>query len=230
MEHNFNIDIAIKYGVDEAIMINHLFFWILHNEANEKNLHEGYYWTFNSVSAFEKIFPYWSRRQIDRVLKSLETKGLILTGNYNKSAYDRTKWYTLTEPILKELKTGVVKIVNDISPNREMENTKNVNDISPNGETNTIYNTYNKKQIKKQYIYIQNADLVKITQEQYNSLTTTYPKSMIDDLIMDLDNYIANGKGSKYKDHYRVLRTWARKKHKETPPDKAEKEIDYVNV
>lgn len=230
MEHHFNIDIAIKYGVDEAIMINHLFFWILHNEANEKNFYEGYYWTFNTVSAFEKLFPYWSRRQIDRILKSLETKGLILTGNYNKSTYDRTKWYTLTESILKELKTGMPKMGNSISPNGEMENTKKGNGFPENVKPIPYINTNNKTQIKKQYIYIKNADLVKITQEQYNSLTTTYPKSMIDDLIMDLDNYIANGKGSKYKDHYRVLRTWARKKHKETTPDKAEKEIDYVNV
>ena len=36
MEYSFNIHIAKKYGVDEAIMIKNFQFWILKNEASDK--------------------------------------------------------------------------------------------------------------------------------------------------------------------------------------------------
>ena len=52
MEYSFNIHIAKKYGVDEAIMIKNFQFWILKNEASEKHNHKGSYWTYNSVSSF----------------------------------------------------------------------------------------------------------------------------------------------------------------------------------
>lgn len=35
--------------------------------------------------------------------KSLEKKGLIITGNYNKQGYDRTKWYTIDYDVLESL-------------------------------------------------------------------------------------------------------------------------------
>ena len=36
-ELNFDIDIAKQYGVDEAILLNNLAFWILKNQACEKH-------------------------------------------------------------------------------------------------------------------------------------------------------------------------------------------------
>lgn len=51
-------------------------------------------------------------------------------------------------------------------------------------------------------------DKVKITQEQYNKLINKFDVDLVNNQILALDNYIANGKGKKYKDHYRVLNTW----------------------
>lgn len=72
-------------------------FWVKKNEANDKNSHDGYYWTYNSSSAFLQQFPYMTERKIRYALSNLEEKGLIKTGVYNKSAFDKTKWYALTE-------------------------------------------------------------------------------------------------------------------------------------
>jgi hypothetical protein len=55
-------------------------------------------------------------------------------------------------------------------------------------------------------------DKVKITQEQYDKLVSKYNKSIVDKQILELDNYIVNGKGNKYKDHYRTLNHWISKK------------------
>ena len=97
MTYQFDTDIAALYGVDESIMIANLQFWIRKNEANGKHFHEGRYWTYNSIEAFTKLFPFWTARQVRRVLKSLEDKDVIVTGNYNTSAYDRTTWYAFSD-------------------------------------------------------------------------------------------------------------------------------------
>lgn len=104
MNHSFNTKIAELYGVDEAIMIENMYFLTEKNKANEKHYYDGEYWTFNSIKAFSQLFPYWTERQIERILKSLVSKGCVKTGNYNKMAYDRTKWYSLTQKGLKNEK------------------------------------------------------------------------------------------------------------------------------
>ena len=97
MNHSFDKDIAVAYGVAEAIILNHMQFWIEQNEANKMNYYDGSYWTYNTTKAYSEIFPYFSQRQIQCALKHLRDEGILKTGNYNKSAYDRTLWYAFTE-------------------------------------------------------------------------------------------------------------------------------------
>jgi hypothetical protein len=99
MNHSFDVDNAIAYGVCEAIFIENLKFWILKNAANKKHYHDGYYWTYNSLSAFVELFPYWSVSQIRRIIDKLEKEGVILSGNFNLNTYDRTQWHTLKQQI-----------------------------------------------------------------------------------------------------------------------------------
>lgn len=54
-------------------------------------------------------------------------------------------------------------------------------------------------------------DKVKLTQEEYDKLTSKFGKELVNENILSLDNYIVNGKGNRYKDHYRVLNTWCNK-------------------
>lgn len=103
MEHQFCIEIASVYGIEEAIIIHNLYFWIKKNVANGNNFHDGRYWTYNSSKAFSILFPYMTESKIYRVLKSLEEKGLIVKGNYNDTKYDRTTWYSLSDKALEEL-------------------------------------------------------------------------------------------------------------------------------
>ena len=37
MQHSFDVELAQKYGLLEAIILNNLNFWIAKNEANETN-------------------------------------------------------------------------------------------------------------------------------------------------------------------------------------------------
>lgn len=97
MKHSFNINIAKEVGIESAIILDNINFWLAKNKANSSNLHEGRYWTYNSVKAFSELFPYMTVYKISRCLNDLEEKGLLLSGNFNKSNYDRTKWYTINE-------------------------------------------------------------------------------------------------------------------------------------
>ena len=94
---NFNKDDARRYGVDEAIMLWHIRYWVEKNTADKRHFHDGRYWTYSSAEAFTKIFPFWSSGQIRRILKSLQAQGAILVGNYNSYAQDRTSWYALSD-------------------------------------------------------------------------------------------------------------------------------------
>ena len=96
MNHSFDVEIATKCGVHSAIILNHLYFWIEENKANDVNFHDGYFWAYNSKEAFTTLFPYMTARQIDYAMKKLINEGLVITGNYNQSAYDRTLWYAIT--------------------------------------------------------------------------------------------------------------------------------------
>lgn len=97
MHHSFDINIANKYGVNVAIFLNNMAFWIQKNIANNKHFHDGNYWTYNTVEAYTQLFPYWTTRQVRNVIDKCIKLGLILESNYNITTYDRTKWYALTE-------------------------------------------------------------------------------------------------------------------------------------
>ena len=122
MNHSFDKDIAVAYGLPEAIILNHMQFWIEKNKANEKNFHDGSYWTYNSTKAYAEMFPYLSQRQIQNALKHLRDEGILKTGNYNEVAYDRTLWYAFTEK-------GEC-----IMQKREMEDVKKGNGLCKNVE------------------------------------------------------------------------------------------------
>ena len=48
------------------------------------------------MEALLELFEFWTKDQLRTVIKNCEKKGLIVKGNYNKIAYDRTIWYALT--------------------------------------------------------------------------------------------------------------------------------------
>ena len=40
MQHYFDIDIATEYGINAAIILENMRFWLAKNEANEANFHD----------------------------------------------------------------------------------------------------------------------------------------------------------------------------------------------
>lgn len=136
MEHHFNTDIAKDYGIEEAILIHHFYFWIAKNAANKKNFHDGLYWTYNSRDAYAKFFGYINETKIYRIIKKFVTDGILVKGNYNTDKWKHTNWYALTvkglgylnnngyamtpfEDVLQNANTDCVKMNNGLLHNEQ---------------------------------------------------------------------------------------------------------------
>jgi hypothetical protein len=163
LNHSFNIEVAAEFGVPEAIMIENMFFWIEKNRASDKHFYNNKHWTYNSVKAFEILFPYWTPKQIRGVLERLEASGAIEVGNYNKVAYDRTKWYALADKVYefyRDSKNHLPKRANRIAEkgepipdiNTDINTDTNNNDQSTSDMVESIYKSYPRKEGKSEAI------------------------------------------------------------------------------
>lgn len=117
---DFDENIAVELGVECAIILKNIEFWVKTNRANgeERHYHDGKWWTYNTAGSYAKLFPWWSERNVYRFLKKLEEAGYIQSGNFNKFKYDRTKWYT------SETEKSLIK---PIRQKRQMDSPKQVN-------------------------------------------------------------------------------------------------------
>jgi hypothetical protein len=110
MHHTFDVAIATRFGIAEAVFIENMRFWLLKNETENRNIHKGRAWTYNSAKAFARLFPYLSATQIHRITTKLEEEGVLLVDNFNSNTYDRTKWYSLSDEMLfADLQNGACK-------------------------------------------------------------------------------------------------------------------------
>ena len=141
MTFSFNGAIAEKYGVNEAILLNHLYFWVIKNEGNSQNFFVGRYWTYNSAKAFKKVFPFWSERTIQRIIKSLVDEGLVLVGNFNNDPRNRTNYYTLSDKGIGVMTNWQVALrQNDVMQYGKMAESYNL--------SNSIENSYTENNIQ----------------------------------------------------------------------------------
>ena len=94
--HAFIVEEAVKYGVEKAVLLQHIRFWCVQNEGKDTHEHDGLVYMYQSAQDMHKHYPYWSRQKISRLLRDMEAEELIKSGNFNKVQYDQTKWYTIT--------------------------------------------------------------------------------------------------------------------------------------
>ena len=152
MTYHFDGDVAEKFGTDCATFISHMQYWIAKNAANERHFYEGRYWTYNSLSALERLFPFWTRRQIERIIRDLKKAGVLLTGHYSKNSYDRTTFYAIDESRLP-----IHQTVKSISPNGEIIKEQNNTQIEEES---------NKTKISKAQQVV----------DRYNAMCTSLPR------------------------------------------------------
>jgi hypothetical protein len=95
--------LATAVGLNEAIILQQLHYWLIKNE----HVIDGVSWDYNSYEEWHAQFPWWSAVTIRRTITSLERRGYLRSGNFNRKKSDQTKWYTIVyEQLAKTPKPG----------------------------------------------------------------------------------------------------------------------------
>ena len=95
-------ELAQVVGLNEAIVLQEVYYWCKVNKRENRPIHDGYYWVYNSYEEWtDRHFPWWHKDTVRGIFTRLEKNGLLISGNYNKSKMDRTKWYRFNFPALK---------------------------------------------------------------------------------------------------------------------------------
>ncbi len=88
--------LAVKVGLNEAIVLQQFHYWL----QRSTNVRDGYKWVYNSYKEWNKQFPFWGLNTLKRAITSLEKSGYLISGNYNKAGFDKTKWYRINYELL----------------------------------------------------------------------------------------------------------------------------------
>jgi len=97
LHHTFDTELAEEYSIEVSLLIHHFQFWISRNRNLKRNFYEGRTWTYETIKEIKAHFPYFSVKQIERLLKKVVDIGIIVKGNFNKKTYDQTVWYAFKE-------------------------------------------------------------------------------------------------------------------------------------
>ncbi len=95
--------LAKAIGLNEAIVLQQIHYWKLINQKAGVNKRDGFYWVYCTYDQLHDQLPFWSIITIKRIISSLKKKNLIFVSNYNKLKIDKTNWYRVNYPQLKNL-------------------------------------------------------------------------------------------------------------------------------
>ena len=94
------LDPQKKPRISEAAVLQQINYWL----QKKQNYHDGQYWVYNSLEEWTKQFTWIkTAKTMKRQFDWLEERGIVITGNYNKLKFDRTKWYTIDYDALDRL-------------------------------------------------------------------------------------------------------------------------------
>lgn len=100
----FSVANALEIGVDESIFVDYLqnelwaaYFMYSNGKENEIELviTDEQPWIPKTFNELCDDFPFWSVKQIRRIVHSCKEQGAIQTDRYNQSPMERRLWYTV---------------------------------------------------------------------------------------------------------------------------------------
>ena len=119
LEHHFPPSVAIECGVNAAIFLRDIYFWCKTNENNNENFFEGRWWTYQTMNGFCNRHPYWTKNQVEYLIRTCKEKGYLLIGHFSDNPMHRTCWYALSDKGQALFQCG--NFSNCISENSEMD-------------------------------------------------------------------------------------------------------------
>jgi DnaD/phage-associated family protein len=98
--------LAEAIGLNEAIFVQQLHFWLNNKKTKERN---GKKYVYNSYKMWKDQMPFWSESTIKRTVKSLEESELVVREYFSKGTLNRTSWYTLNYDKLKDVEISIYR-------------------------------------------------------------------------------------------------------------------------
>ena len=128
--------VAERYGFEEAVFLDAIIFWYRTNKAENRNFRDGRWWTYNSIKAFEEVFPWWSAKQLRRITNSCRDQGALIAGEYNEDRRDRSLWYTPGDELLALY--GLAEPGNCTRPNGKVHEPERASEDAQMGDCNIM--------------------------------------------------------------------------------------------
>lgn len=94
-----------KYiGLEKAIILQQVHFWLEVNKRDEKNYYENRYWVYSSFEQWaERDFSWWSQRKLLSLFCKLCDSKILIKKQLKKEQMDRTNFYTINYKKLDEI-------------------------------------------------------------------------------------------------------------------------------
>lgn len=175
----FHPSLALALGINEAILLQKINLWLNNKPKNS----EGVSWLYNSYKSWHEQLPFFSESTIKRAIKNLVDRGIVVKGNFNKNAYDRTCWYTINYDKLDEIVDEIVakQESTTLCQNDTIEDFNLEQGVNQNDTTNTNVFTMNKNNeycLEQEKVVEIDMELHKKVEEQFEEFYNLYPKKV----------------------------------------------------
>lgn len=122
-------------GIDEALVLQQVHYWVVLNQRANRNEQGGFFWTYNTFKAWAEQFAFlWSESTLKRIFARLEKRGFLVSGRFNKSNIDRTKWYRVDYDALNRLCQNEPSIVSNWNNGTGQVDTMQGVKLTPSGQ------------------------------------------------------------------------------------------------
>ena len=197
--------LARLVGLNEAIILQQVHYWL----QRSSNIKDGHRWVYNSYPNWYKQMPVWkSETTMRTAFKRLEKQGLLITANYNKAGFDKTKWYRIDYDKLSSLENKLPSAKNWQTTSQNL-----ADGTAKNWQTNTKRLPENTTETNNKHSASHsNAQRVSQLEEEFEKVWTKYP----------------NKKGKKQAfNHYKAWRKSSIKHTNEYLIDRLDKYLAY---
>ena len=98
--------LAKLLGINQAIILQQMHYWLKINQKKGSPQIDGYYWTYNTYQEWANQFQWLSAESIKRFILDLENKGVVISRQFKRAEWDRTKSYTIDYDALENIRAN----------------------------------------------------------------------------------------------------------------------------
>lgn len=196
--------LAAQIGLNEAIVLQQVHYWT----SERRHVQDGRSWTYNTIVAWQKQFPFWSSATIRRTIDSLVEKGLLIKRKLSENKFDATLWYSVDVDALKEfdLQSDLLKLSTCVA-HVEHGRSAQVEQITSTETTETTTETTKASPAPK-ISFGENGEWSGISDGIWSSWNSAYPALDLDRELAKAGAWLLANPKNKKSNYARFLTNW----------------------